>query len=233
MARRTRDRRTHRRLARWLGCALAWAQAVPPSFSAEFRVFRKTYLREAAAPETVTDTFSVLNPATTWVLRVVNGSPNDPRTPRISSATISLNGSQVLRPQQFNQTVSRLEVPVMVASSNTLVAQLRSSPGGRVVVEVVGQDQTPPTLAWSLPSDGQVLNTAQIEAQLRLADEIAGLDPSQLAITLNGASARSAFTRLEQPALDAILQASLAVEEGSRSSSPACATLLDSRPPPR
>ncbi len=214
MARRTRDRRTHRRLARWLGCALAWAQAVPPSFSAEFRVFRKTYLREAAAPETVTDTFSVLNPATTWVLRVVNGSPNDPRTPRISSATISLNGSQVLRPQQFNQTVSRLEVPVMVASSNTLVAQLRSSPGGRVVVEVVGQDQTPPTLAWSLPSDGQVLNTAQIEAQLRLADEIAGLDPSQLAITLNGASARSAFTRLEQPALDAILQASLAVEEG-------------------
>jgi len=105
-----------------LALALTSFQCVPPAFAAEFRVFKKTYVRQSGAPVTETDPVPVLNPTgTPWMLRALNGSLEDTSIEQVSSSTLSLNGVEVLQPNQFNQTVSlrivQLRLSTLMGSS--------------------------------------------------------------------------------------------------------------------
>lgn len=213
-------RRSSSRLAnyRWLSASLAfllaWLQVVPPALAGTFRVFEKTYVRDADAPDTVTHPFTVLNPTTTWTLRAVNGSLEDSSVERVSSSTLQLNGVEILQTSQFNQNVNLIEVPVAVQNSNTVATQLRSRPGGQLTVEIVGEDETSPTATWLAPSASLLTNAEQVAARLELRDDIAGLDPASLHLLLDGVSVRPAFSALSQPVLQALLDGTLPIEEG-------------------
>src|SRR5215813_9631298 len=104
------------------------------------------YTRGTGAPVTVTNTFSVLNPNTQYTLKAFNGGLHDDQTELVSSTVVTLNGVQVLGPNNFNQQVDEVDVPVTLQSSNTLSVQVRGQPSGVLTIEIVGTDNDPPTI---------------------------------------------------------------------------------------
>jgi RHS repeat-associated protein len=96
----------------------------------------KTYTRTAGPPNQFTDTFTV--PAGTtapYTLQVVNGNANG--TNRISSATVTLNGTQILGPSDFGQNVAIIDRTATLQASNQLEIRLTSAPGSFITLSVL------------------------------------------------------------------------------------------------
>lgn len=85
------------------------------------------FSREAGTPDTVSRAFAACNTGATYRLVVENGATGKDR---VSSATISLNGVEVVRPSDLNQRVERVEKEVALQGENTLAVRLTSNPGG-------------------------------------------------------------------------------------------------------
>jgi Tol biopolymer transport system component len=122
----------------------------------------QSYQRGTGAPVTVTTTFSVLNPNTQYTLRAFNGGLQDSQTELVSSGFVTVNGVQVIGPNNFGQQVSEVDVPVTLQSSNTLSVQLRGQPGGILTIEIIGVDNDLPTIQASVspaPNSGGWNNT--------------------------------------------------------------------------
>ncbi len=181
----------------------------------EFVVFSKTYVRGTGAPETVTATFDVLNPATQWTLRATNGNLSDDALERVSSSTLILNGLEILRENAFNQNVASLHAGVALLQSNLISVQVRGKPGGQLAIEVVGQDIVAPVVTWQSPTDGLVTDTSVLLSRLTLSDDIAGLDPSSFKVLLDGIPLASSFPPIEQSVLDATLSSTIIAAEGT------------------
>jgi hypothetical protein len=108
--------------------------SMPPAFSAPQMtpVFGpKQYTRTTGKPQTVTDSFEHCGTMPCQIV-VVNGDGTAKN--RISSATIGLNGKQVVSPNDFNQKVSQIVKPVTLADQNQLAVKLASKPGSFVTV---------------------------------------------------------------------------------------------------
>jgi hypothetical protein len=74
---------------------------------------------------TVTANFSVLNPNTQYILKAFNGGLQDSQTELVSSGFVTVNGLQVLGPDNFNQQVTEVDVPVTLQASNNLASVRR------------------------------------------------------------------------------------------------------------
>lgn len=95
----------------------------------------KEYVRNTGSPTTVTDRFPVCRPGA-FRLRVENGPGG---LTRVSSGTLAVNGTEVLRPTDFNQHVTLIERPVTLHLQNTLTVRLAGKPGGTLVVSILGE----------------------------------------------------------------------------------------------
>jgi len=99
-------------------------------------VYRSSALeRTAGAPNVYRAVFQTCDPDGRFRLVLDNGADGGQR---VSSASVSLNGVQVLGQRDFNQQVEQLVRPVGLAASNTLEVRLAGGPGGRVRVTVDG-----------------------------------------------------------------------------------------------
>jgi PKD repeat protein len=97
----------------------------------------KQYLRTTGAPNQFNDQFKVSHPDRgPFVLRVVNGDSRGGH--RVSSASVSLNGVDVLKTKDFSQKVGTLERTITVQSTNTLRITLASVPGSYLTISVLG-----------------------------------------------------------------------------------------------
>lgn len=109
----------HRRVISALALALLFS-ATPAA--AHVNVFGpKTFTTVAGAPETVTEAFTLASPcdhAPQALYTLVIKSDG------IASASIRLNGAEVVRESDFNQQVSTIERPVAVDRNNTLTAKI-------------------------------------------------------------------------------------------------------------
>src|SRR5205085_11981136 len=88
----------------------------------------KQYTRTTGAPNEFVDTFSV--PASIrapFLLRVVNGDASGRR--RNSSASIKINGKEVLKSSDCSERVGTVERTVELKASNTIEVRLASTPG--------------------------------------------------------------------------------------------------------
>lgn len=106
----------------------------------------QNYTRGTGAPVTVTNSFSVLNPNTQYTLKAFNGGLQDATTELVSSGFVTVNGVQVIGPNNFNQNVTEVDVPVTLQGSNTISVQVRGQPGGLLTIEIIGVDNDPPTI---------------------------------------------------------------------------------------
>lgn len=105
-----------------------WAQTASlPLFGPE------KFTREAGIPVTVSRAFAACNTGATYRLVVENGATGKDR---VSSATIALNGGEIVRPSDLNQRVERIEKEVTLQGDNTLAVRLTSNPGGFLSVSL-------------------------------------------------------------------------------------------------
>jgi hypothetical protein len=108
-------------------CATAWGAA--SSAAAPINLFGpKEYARTTGAPNEFSERFDNCEPQSQYQLVVDNGKPDG--TQRLSSASVLLNGIEVLRPSELNQQIGRLERPITVSPSNMLSVRLASEPDG-------------------------------------------------------------------------------------------------------
>lgn len=165
-----------------------------PSFSlaGTFTAFGpQTFQRETGPPVTVSKTFTVLNPNTTYTLRINNGGLNADFA-RVSSAVITLNGVQVVGPNEFNQSVAVIEKPITLAAANTLAAELRSQPGSGITVQIIGVDNDPPTITASIdpPPNTFGWNNTDVTVTFTCSDATSGIAtcPNPITVTTEGAN---------------------------------------------
>src|SRR5215469_10572666 len=156
----------------------------------------KTYTRGTGAPVTVTDTFTLLNPATTYTLKVFNGGLQDNQTELVSNSIVILNGVQVIGPNNFNQNVAEVNVPIYPQVSNTLSVQVRGQPGGVLAIEVVGVDNDPPTITASVsPSPNAAgWNNSPVTITFTCSDKTSGVASCPSPITVNTEGANQVFS---------------------------------------
>jgi len=93
----------------------------------------KQYNRAGGAPQTFTETFQHCGTAPCQIV-VVNGGAEG--TGRVSSASISVNGRQIIGPSDLNQQVERIVKPVTLLDQNHLTIKLASRPGSFLTVSV-------------------------------------------------------------------------------------------------
>src|SRR6266699_6489966 len=75
------------------------------------------YVRDNGKPSPVVQTFSILDPSTTYTLRIDSNG--------VSSAIVSLNGVVIFKENDFNANVALLTKPVTLQATNQLTVELR------------------------------------------------------------------------------------------------------------
>jgi hypothetical protein len=96
------------------------------------------YPRASAAPVTVNKSFSVLNPNTTYTLRI--------QLPKGSAVNVTVNGVLVLSAAEEFKKPTVIERPVILESSNEIAVQVLGKPGVVVAIEVLGVDNDAPSI---------------------------------------------------------------------------------------
>lgn len=132
------------------------------------------YTRTAGPPNQFTETLT-LPPGTTppYNLRIVNGNADG--TKRISSATVTLNGTPVAGPSDFGQNVAVIDRTVGLQATNTLQIRLTSAPGSVLTVSVLDTNPgTQPTALTPSPLNLAVGATGTLTATLAPAPTAAG-----------------------------------------------------------
>jgi RHS repeat-associated protein len=79
-------------------------------------------------------------------------------TDRVSSATVKLNGAEILLPSDLNQNVANIDRPVSLSEANSLEVRLASNPGSYLIIDISAaaqvKDTSPPTVSITTPIDG-------------------------------------------------------------------------------
>jgi hypothetical protein len=123
-----------------VGCLLTrWSGSWGSAFSA---FGPEDFLRSTGAPVQEVRTFTVSNPGLFYTLRLYNGGQQGQYCP-VSSAIITLNGLEIWGPNNFNPNVILLEASVTLASTNTVVVELRGKPGCGISLTIIGDNTAP------------------------------------------------------------------------------------------
>jgi len=102
--------------------------------------FERQFVRATGPPVVETYQFDVPF-SDQYTMTVINGSLEDSDLQRVSSSVISVNGTQVLGPSNFNQNVSQLTVPLNLNSgTNTIAVELRGKSGGTLNITITSNN---------------------------------------------------------------------------------------------
>ena len=91
------------------------------------------YIRTTGKPNTYSDTFQACNAEAAYNLVAENGEGG---RDRLSSASITLNGQEIIKEKEFNQQVDKIEKTVTLQTENTLDIKLQSGPGGFIKLSI-------------------------------------------------------------------------------------------------
>jgi RHS repeat-associated protein len=178
----------------------------------------QTFVRCKGAPTTYTANFNVPS----WVvgpftMQVVNGDSSGRE--RVSSATVALNGTQVVSPSQLNQNVASLSPAVSpITGNNTLQVTVEGNVGGELTITIVGtnNDHASPAVTIVTPASGSYINTATPRIQITYKKPQGGsqCDQTTLQVTIDGINRTNLFTIRDGDATATIPQ-NLALSAGS------------------
>ncbi|HEX8363056.1 MAG TPA: RHS repeat-associated core domain-containing protein, partial [Longimicrobium sp.] len=164
------------------GVSVVVLQVPEPSFTA---FGPHTARRAAGAPSVDTESFALPpGAAAPYRLQVTNGAADG--SGRTSSATIRVNGVQVVGPADLSQNVGALLRDVQLGARNTVEVELRGAPGSHLTYRVTAMDTAAPHITLTAPAAELVTREAQVE--------VAGTveDATPVSVTVNGtAAARS------------------------------------------
>ncbi len=108
-------------------------------------------------------------------LHVQNGEADG--TFRVSSATVKINNTEILRQSDFNQNTASYDRTVTLTPHSTLEVTLSSKPTSYLTFWLYGttNDLTLPLLTWVRPPNGSTINTATPQLVVQYGD-VAGAD---------------------------------------------------------
>jgi RHS repeat-associated protein len=147
----------------------------------------KTVQRAAGTPAVVTERFPLpAGAAGPYRLHVVNGAADgSARTP---SATIRVNGVQVVGPSDLSRNVGALLREVPLAAENRVEVEIRGAPGSRLTWRVTAMDTAAPRITLAAPAADLVTREAQVEVSGTVEDA------TPASVTVNGAAAARSGT---------------------------------------
>lgn len=121
------------------------------------------YLEQFSLPAGVTSPYT---------LHLQNGEPNGSN--RLSSATVKLNGKEILLQSDLNQNVASLDRTVSLNSTNRLEVRLTSDPGSYLIINIAGvsvpTDNAPPLLSITQPANNSSTASETINVSGTAAD---------------------------------------------------------------
>lgn len=170
-------------MGRGLGVILSWLGILlllAAEGAAGERVFGPAlYQRGTGAPKTYQGAFEVCDPSGSFRLVVENGPDG---VPRVSSATVLLNGTRVVGPSDLNQQVAGLDRPVTLRGANEIEVRLASGPPGglRLWIEATMRCLT---VRITEPAAGDIVPGPWVLVR----GEVRGLD--EVGVTVNGVPA--------------------------------------------
>jgi hypothetical protein len=97
-------------------------------------LFEQKYIRSTGSPDIYSGTFSNCEPEARYKLVVING--DDTGDQRLSSATVWLNGTIVISPDDLNQQIDKVERIITLDRVNTLEVNLISGPEGYLDISI-------------------------------------------------------------------------------------------------
>ncbi|TAK03378.1 MAG: hypothetical protein EPO39_12285, partial [Candidatus Manganitrophaceae bacterium] len=153
----------------------------------------QNYVRGTGSPVAEVKSFPALNPATTYTLKIFNGGLQDADFERVSSSVISLNGTQIVGPSEFNQNVSYIEKQITLQLSNELSVELRGKPGGGITILIDGIDNTAPQILINAPANGLISSDNRPSLSVQFSDTLSGINTSSFRALLNGVDRTADF----------------------------------------
>ena len=157
-------------LYRLVGCAALATTLSPIAAAGTFVPYGPvTFVRGNGTPTPVTASFSVLSTTTTYTLRIDNTG--------VSSAVVTLNGVEVVSPNDFNANVTLITKPVTLLLSNQLTVELRGTTGRSFVLQITGVDNVPPTITSAVipPPNAAGWNSSNPTITFTCSDSMSGI----------------------------------------------------------
>jgi len=138
-----------------------------PCYGSESTFFGpKKYNATSGKTVTSTNTFSSSTTGSQFTLRIINGEGDDDEDDHnISGVTITLNGQQIFKDSDFEDSL--IERQVSLISSNKLVVSINGDTGSYITVSIVGQNNnvTTPNVVGMTQANAQ---SAILAANLRV-----------------------------------------------------------------
>ena len=141
-----------------------------PGWSGEYTIFGpKQFVRGTGGPVKETVNFSSPVVGSGFTMKIQNGDTQGGN--RVSSATITLYGTQIFGPPDFNQQTGSLQHIVSLGSSNSLSVNLASAPASVLTIAVTGEDDTPPVIVITTPQNGSATGAGSINVSGKVSDD--------------------------------------------------------------
>ena len=144
----------------------------------------RVYTRSTGAPVTVRESFPVLDTLAQCSQRMA--------VDRVTSTVVSLNGTQMLGPSDFNGSVRLIENVVELRANNELAVQVRGPRGGTLTIEVLGIDDKPPGISASTspPPNANGWSNSNVTVTFACADTRSGVAtcPTPVTVATQGAN---------------------------------------------
>jgi hypothetical protein len=162
----------------------------------QFEAYGPQIIVRESGVQSVTTQFSVLNPSTTYTLRLKNGSMVDEQYEPVANTTVTLNGVVVVAPNEFTQTTGQVDKPVQLQANNEIVIQLRGRVGGAMSVEVIGDDNDLPVITASATPSANAAgwNNTNVTVTFTCTDATSGVASCDSPVTVSTEGANQIIT---------------------------------------
>ncbi|MEE8575039.1 MAG: Ig-like domain-containing protein, partial [Thermodesulfobacteriota bacterium] len=166
------------------------------ALAGNYAVFGQDFHRTSGSPVTETGSFTVDNPNSTYTLQIYNGTMEDSEVEFVSSSTISINGTQIVGPSEFNQNTTYIEKEVSLNSSNELSVKLRGKPGAGITLLIVGVDNDLPSIEASLSAEpnGAGWHNQDVIVSFTCSDSTSGVTSCSSPVTISTEGAGQVIT---------------------------------------
>jgi RHS repeat-associated protein len=169
-----------------MALALVYFLSVDSAFAAEATIFGpKQYVRTSGSPDVFGDTF--VGVPGKGRLIVKNGNYDGGRRVEngLSNATVSINGSEIYGPNDFNQNVYQMETTVDLVENNTIDITLASSPDSFIAIEVI-EDVALPVVTISTHPDFILIGESTTLTWTATHAKTCSIEPGIGTVPLNG-----------------------------------------------
>lgn len=150
---------------------------LPEATAAEYSVYGpRVYLRDTGKPFIETDTLTAPVYGNDYLLKISNGGWAE-EYKHVSSAIITLNGGELLLPNELNQQVDYIEKKVSLQQLNKLSVEVRGKPGGALVINVIGIDNDLPVITANVSPQVNIAGWHNTDATVTFdcTDAISGI----------------------------------------------------------